>query len=192
MNLRLLLIIICFLITSCNESDKLSLKSIYNFADNQILGSPIITEISEQDKLSYIIECDSLVNLKENILLFNNVNIQIFNDVNEHITDLFSDKATIIGRSESANNIQTYNFNKGDMIAEGEVEIISIVNNYRLKTNRIKIYNSNKCNILIDDNEKIELIRENDILNGFGFKSDCEMQVWHINKPSGIIQKESK
>ena len=47
----------------------------------------------------------------------------------------------------------------------------------------------NKCNILIDEDEEIELIRENDILNGFGFKSDCEMKVWHINKPSGIIEK---
>ena len=189
LNLRILFFLICFLILSCNESDQLSSESIYNFADNQILGNPIIAEISEGEKLSYIIECDSLINLKENILLFNNVNIQIFNDMNEHITDLFSDKATIIGRSQGVENNQTYNFNKGDMIAEGNVEIISILNDYRLKTDRIKVYNSNKCNILIDEDEQIELIRENDILNGFGFKSDCEMKVWHINKPSGTIEK---
>ena len=189
LNLRIALSLISFLTFSCNESDELSSDSIYNFVDNQILGDPIITEISEGEKLSYIIECDSLVNLKENILLFNNVNIQIFNDMNEHITDLFSDKATIIGRSQGNENNQIYNFNKGDMIAEGNVEIISILNDYRLKTNRIKVYNSNKCNILIDEDEQIELIRENDTLNGFGFKSDCEMKVWHINKPSGTIEK---
>ena len=174
LNLRILLFLVCILILSCNESDQLSSESIYNFADNQILGNPIIAEISEGEKLSYIIECDSLVNLKENILLFNNVNIQIFNDMNEHITDLFSDKATIIGRSQGVERNQTYNFNKGDMIAEGNVEIISILNDYRLKTDRIKVYNSSKCNILIDEDEQIELIRENDILKGFGFKSNCE------------------
>jgi len=190
LNLRIALSLISFLTFSCNESDELSSDSIYNFVDNQILGDPIITEISEGEKLSYIIECDSLVNLKENILLFNNVNIQIFNDMNEHITDLFSDKATIIGRSQGNENNQIYNFNKGDMIAEGNVEIISILNDYRLKTNRIKVYNSNKCNILIDEDEQIELIRENDTLNGFGFKSDCEMKVWHINKPSGTIRNK--
>ena len=47
--------------------------------------------------------------------------------MNEHITDLFSDKATIIGRFQGVERNQTYNFNKGDMIAEGNVEIISIL-----------------------------------------------------------------
>ena len=179
----------CFLFISCEEvNENKNYKSIYDFNSNQITGKdkPVRISIMEKEKTVYKIKCDSLITFEENILLFDNVDIEIFNN-NIKSTNLFSDKATIIGRIENAGKKISYNFSKGDMIAEGDVKINSIANNHNLFTNKIMLYNNNRCNILIDSTDSVIFINNNDTMRGLGFESDCDMRNWEILKPTGII-----
>mgnify|MGYP001257044767 FL=1 len=179
----------CFLFISCEEiSDNKNYESIYDFNSNQITGKdkPVRISIMEKEKTVYKIKCDSLITFEENILLFDNVDIEIFSN-NIKSTNLFSDKATIIGRIENAGKKISYNFSKGDMIAEGDVKINSFANNHKLFTNKIMLYNNNRCNILIDSTDSVIFINNNDTMRGFGFESDCDMKNWEILKPTGVI-----
>ena len=180
---------VCFLFISCEEvNENKNYKSIYDFNSNQITGKdkPVRISIMEKEKTVYKIKCDSLITFEENILLFDNVDIEIFSN-NIKSTNLFSDKATIIGRIENAGKKISYNFSKGDMIAEGDVKINSIANNHNLFTNKIMLYNNNRCNILIDSTDSVIFINNNDTMRGLGFESDCDMRNWEILKPTGII-----
>ena len=179
----------CFLFISCEEvNENKNYKSIYDFNSNQITGKdkPVRISIMEKEKTVYKIKCDSLITFEENILLFDNVDIEIFSN-NIKSTNLFSDKATIIGRIENAGKKISYNFSKGDMIAEGDVKINSFANNHKLFTNKIMLYNNNRCNILIDSTDSVIFINNNDTMRGFGFESDCDMKNWEILKPTGVI-----
>ena len=73
------------------------------------------------------------------------------------------------------------------MIAEGDVKIKSFTNNHELFTNKIMLYNNNRCNILIDSTDSVIFINNNDTMKGFGFESDCDMKNWKILKPTGVI-----
>ena len=179
----------CFLFISCEEvNENKNYKSIYDFNSNQITGKdkPVRISIMNKGETVYKIKCDSLITFEENILLFDNVDIEIFSN-NIKSTNLFSDKATIIGRIENAGKKVSYNFSKGDMIAEGDVKINSIANNHNLFTNKIMLYNNNRCNILIDSTDSVIFINNNDTMRGFGFESDCDMKNWEILKPTGVI-----
>ena len=179
----------CFLFISCEEvNENKNYKSIYDFNSNQITGKnkPVRISIMEKEKTVYKIKCDSLITFEENILLFDNVDIEIFSN-NIKSTNLFSDKATIIGRIENAGKKISYNFSKGNMIAEGDVKINSFANNHKLFTNKIMLYNNNRCNILIDSTDSVIFINNNDTMRGFGFESDCDMKNWEILKPTGVI-----
>ena len=178
-----------FLFISCEEiNQNKNYKSIYDFNSNQITGNnePVRISITEKGETVYKIKCDSLITFEENILLFDNVDIEIFSN-NIKSTNLFSDKATIIGRIENTGKKTSYNFSKGDMIAEGDVKINSFTNNHKLFTNKIMLYNNNRCNILIDSTDSVIFINNNDTMRGFGFESDCDMKNWEILKPTGVI-----
>ena len=178
-----------FLFISCEEiSQNKNYKSIYDFNSNQITGNnePVRISITEKEETVYKIKCDSLITFEENILLFDNVDIEIFSN-NLKSTNLFSNKATIIGRVENPGKKASYNFSKGDMIAEGDVKINSFTNNHKLFTNKIMLYNNNRCNILIDSTDSVIFINNNDTMRGFGFESDCDMKNWEILKPTGVI-----
>ena len=178
-----------FLFISCEEiNQNKNYKSIYDFNSNQITGNnePVRISITEKGETVYKIKCDSLITFKENILLFDNVDIEIFSN-NLKSTNLFSNKATIIGRVENLGKKASYNFSKGDMIAEGDVKIKSFTNNHKLFTNKIMLYNNNRCNILIDSTDSVIFINNNDTMRGFGFESDCDMKNWEILKPTGVI-----
>ena len=178
-----------FLFISCEEiSQNKNYKSIYDFNYNQITGNdePVRISITEKGETVYKIKCDSLITFEENILLFDNVDIGIFSN-NLKSTNLFSNKATIIGRVENAGKKTSYNFSKGNMIAEGDVKINSFANNHKLFTNKIMLYNNNRCNILIDSTDSVIFINNNDTMRGFGFESDCDMKNWEILKPTGVI-----
>ena len=179
----------CFLFISCEEvNENKNYKSIYDFNSNQITGKdkPVRISIMEKEKTVYKIKCDSLITFEENILLFDNVDIEIFSN-NIKSTNLFSDKATIIGRIENEGKKISYNFSKGDMLAEGNVRINSFANNHKLFTNKIMLYNNNRCNILIDSTDSVIFVNNNDTMRGFGFESDCNMRNWEILKPAGVI-----
>ena len=179
----------CCLFISCEEvNENKNYKSIYDFNSNQITGKdkPVRISIMEKGETVYKIKCDSLITFEENILLFDNIDIEIFSN-NIKSTNLFSDKATIIGRVENAGKKTSYNFSKGDMIAEGNVKINSFANNHKLFTNKIMLYNNNRCNILIDSTDSVIFINNNDTMRGFGFESDCDMKNWEILKPTGVI-----
>ena len=178
-----------FILYSCEENIlNKSSKSIYDYNANEITGrnSPVRISISEKGKIIYKVKCDSLINFKENILLYDNVDIEIFSN-NIKSTNLLSDKAEIIGRAENSGRKVSYNFSNADMIAEGNVIINSFERNDKLFTNKIMLYNNNRCNILIDTSESVIFVMETDTMRGFGFESDCEMKNWKILKPAGVI-----
>ena len=174
---------------SCEEKNVIeSGKSIYDYNSNEITGgnSPVMINISEKDEVVYKVKCDSLISFKENILLYDNVDIEIFSE-NIKSTNLLSDKAEIKGSAENSGRKTHYNFSNADMIAEGNVTITSYERNDRLLTNKIMLYNNNRCNILIDTAESVTFIMDTDTMRGFGFESDCEMKNWKILKPAGVI-----
>ena len=69
-----------FLFISCEEiNQNKNYKSIYDFNSNQITGNnePVRISITEKGETVYKIKCDSLITFEENILLFDNVDIEI-------------------------------------------------------------------------------------------------------------------
>tara|TARA_B110000438_G_C15559840_1_gene540670 strand:- start:28 stop:597 length:570 start_codon:yes stop_codon:yes gene_type:complete len=178
-----------FFLLSCEEENK-NYKSIYDYNSSQITGkeTSVKITISKKQETVYKVECDSLVNFEENILLFDHVDIEIFNN-NVKSTNLFSDKAIITGQVENSGKKTNYNFSKSNMIAEGNVVIKSFERDDQLFTNKIMLYNNNRCNILIDTTESVTLVSNKDTIRGFGFESDCELKNWEILKPVGVINK---
>lgn len=182
-----LLIVLLFICCDENKIEN-NLESIYDFNNNQITGkdNPVNISISDKNKIIYNVKCDSLVNVKEKIYLYDNVDIEIFNN-NIKSTQLFSDNAVIKGQIEKNGRNTNYNFSKADMIAEGNVVINSIDKDDQLFTNKIMLFNNNRCNILIDTSQMVTYINNNDTMRGYGFESDCEMNNWKILKPMGTI-----
>ena len=67
---------IVLLFVCCNEDkSENNLESIYDFNNNQITGkdTSVNISISDKNKIIYNIKCDSLVNTKEKIYLYDNV-----------------------------------------------------------------------------------------------------------------------
>ena len=182
-----LLIVLLFICCDENKIEN-NLESIYDFNNNQITGkdNPVNISISDKNKIIYNVKCDSLVNVKEKIYLYYNVDIEIFNN-NIKSTQLFSDNAVIKGQIEKNGRNTNYNFSKADMIAEGNVVINSIDKDDQLFPNKIMLFNNNRCNILIDTSQMVTYINNNDTMRGYGFESDCEMNNWKILKPMGTI-----
>ena len=187
MKLIYLFIVLIFMCCNENKSEN-NLESIYDFNNNQITGkdNSVNISISDKDKIIYNIKCDSLVNTKEKIYLYDNVDIEIFNN-NIKSTQLFSNNAIIKGQIEKNGRNTNYNFSKADMVAEGNVVIKSIERNDQLFTNKIMLFNNNRCNILIDTSQMVTYINHNDTMRGYGFESDCEMNNWKILKPMVTI-----
>ena len=76
-----LLIIVCFLINSCDNNGTKK-NSIYSVIDNVIYGNPLTIEIYDRDKISIKIDADTLHKYNEgNTLLFGGVYADLYNDL---------------------------------------------------------------------------------------------------------------
>jgi len=170
-------IILFFIFTSCsNNENNSNEQSVYDYNNNQIVGSPIIINIFEEEKIIYKIESDTLIDSIGNILLSGGVNVKVFNDDNIKINDIFSNKALVYTGSDS-------------MKAYGDVKIISVQNKDELYTEKIILYNKTR---LVRSNEKVVFVNNLDTIRGIGFWSDFEMENWTIDKVSGSLNKEDK
>ena len=142
-------IILFFIFTSCsNNENNSNEQSVYDYNNNQIVGSPIIINIFEEEKIIYKIESDTLIDSICNILLSGGVNVKVFNDDNIKINDIFSNKSLVYTGSDS-------------MKAYGDVKIISVQNNDELYTEKIILYNKTR---LVRSNEKVVFVNNFDTI----------------------------
>ena len=75
-----ILLFIIILFFSCNIKQEKHGSSILNYIDNEITGSPLKIEISENDKLSIKIQSDTLYKYNNgNIIMFGGVYADLFN-----------------------------------------------------------------------------------------------------------------
>ena len=166
-----ILLILLFLF-SCNRNSKKQGSSILSYVDNEITGSPLIIEISENEKMSIKIQSDTLYKFKNgNILMFGGVYADLFDSKGIKSSEMHSDTAFIFNNSDSVK-------------AYGNIEIESIRGS-KLLTSEIVLYNDVKlvhsdANVIFTSNKK-------DTLYGKGFWSNYDMSKSKILKPTGVI-----
>ena len=129
---KLLLVILLF---SCNKETQKKFKSINDYLDNELTGSPLMIEISEDDKLSIEIQSDTLYKYDTgDILMFGGVYADLYNSDGVKSSELHSDSAIIYNNSDSVR-------------ANGNI-IIETINGKKLLTTEITLYNESFSNML--------------------------------------------
>ena len=171
-----LLIIVCFLINSCDNNGTKK-NSIYSVIDNVIYGNPLTIEIYDRDKISIKIDADTLHKYNEgNTLLFGGVYADLYNDLGEKTSVMYSDTAIIYNKTDSVRAI-------GNVIVES-------LKGSKLHAHKIILYNKSK---LVKSEENIMLTTSNkDTLYGKGFWSNFDMSNSQILKPIGQINNTKK
>ena len=171
MTLRLAYII-PLLLFSCNDNLERGGKSVSDFIDNEITGSPIYIEISDHGNLSMKIQSDTLYK-------YNNGNTTLFGGV---YADLFDSKG--IKSSEMHSNSAVIYNNSDSVRANGDI-VIESVNGYKLLTSEITLYNDLK---LVHSSKDVIFTSDRmDTLYGEGFWSNYDMSNYKILRPKGII-----
>jgi len=167
------IILLLFLLFSCNKDSKNQGTSIVNYIDNEIIGSPLKIEISEDDKISIKIQSDTLYKYNNgNIIMFGGVYADLFDSKGIKSSEMHSDSAIIFDNSDSVK-------------AYGNIEIKSIRGS-KLLTTEIVLYNDVK---LVHTNKDVMFASNNkDTLYGKGFWSNYDMSNSKILKPIGVIK----
>ena len=171
------LFFIILLLFSCNKKQEKHGSSILNYIDNEITGSPLKIEISENDKLSIKIQSDTLYKYNNgNIIMFGGVYADLFNSEGIKSSEMHSDTAIIFNNSDSVK-------------AYGNIEVESI-RGHKLLTSEIVLYNDVKLvhtnkNVIFTSNKK-------DTLHGKGFWSNYDMSKSKILKPIGVIENKNE
>ena len=103
MNRKNIFLVLFLVLFSCKsiETELNKKNSIYEYANDEILGNPIRIHISEKENIIYKIESDTLIDSLNNILLFGGVNVQVFDEDAKKINDIYSDRAIVYSRSDS-------------------------------------------------------------------------------------------
>ena len=167
-------LIFLFLLFSCNKEIKNDIKSISDYIDNEIIGSPIKIEISENDKVSIRIESDTLYRYNNgNTIMFGGVYADLFDDNGIKSSEMHSDSAIIYNNSDSVKAI-------------GNI-IVKSIKGYKLLTSEVTLYNDVK---LVYSNQNVMFTsNRNDTLYGEGFWSNYDMTNSKILKPTGVLNK---
>ena len=161
------------LLLSCNKDLKNQGTSIVNYIDNEIIGSPLKIEISEDDKISIKIQSDTLYKYKNgNIIMFGGVYADLFDSKGIKSSEMHSDTAIIFNNSDSVK-------------AFGNIEIESIRGS-KLLTTEIVLYNDVK--LVHTNKDVIFTSNKKDTLYGKGFWSNYDMSNSKILKPIGVIK----
>ena len=161
------------LLLSCNKDLKNQGTSIVNYIDNEIIGSPLKIEISEDDKISIKIQSDTLYKYKNgNIIMFGGVYADLFDSKGIKSSEMHSDTAIIFNNSDSVK-------------AFGNIEIESIRGS-KLLTTEIVLYNDVK--LVHTNKDVIFTSNKKDTLHGKGFWSNYDMSNSKILKPIGVIK----
>tara|TARA_Y100000590_G_scaffold468542_1_gene651647 strand:- start:263 stop:781 length:519 start_codon:yes stop_codon:yes gene_type:complete len=160
------------LIFSCNDDSEKKGRSIVDFIDNEITGSPLKIEISEDEKISIEIQSDTLYKYKNgNIIMFGGVYADLYDSKGIKSSEMHSDSAIIFNNSDSVK-------------AFGNIEVESVKGN-KLLTTEIVLYNDIK--LVHTDKNVIFTSNQNDTLYGKGFWSNYDMSNSKILKPTGVI-----
>ena len=168
----LFLLIFCF---SCKEVDNKEKFSIHDFPGNELTGSPLIIEISKNNKPSIKIQSDTLYKYNDgNILMIGGVYADLFDEQGIKTSEMHSDSATIYNNSDSVK-------------ATGDI-LVKSVKGYKLLTSEILLYNESKLvhskkNVLFTSSSK-------DTLYGTGFWSNFDMTNSKVQNPTGVINNK--
>ena len=158
---------------SCNKDLENQGTSIVNYIDNEIIGSPLKIEISEDDKISIKIQSDTLYKYKNgNIIMFGGVYADLFDSKGIKSSEMHSDSAIIFNNSDSVK-------------AFGNIEIESIRGS-KLLTTEIVLYNDVK--LVHTNKDVIFTSNKKDTLHWKGFWSNYDMSNSKILKPIGVIK----
>ena len=157
---------------SCNDKLERGGSSISDYVDNEIIGNPIIIEISDLEKVSMKIQSDTLYKYNGgNTVMFGGVYADLFDDFGVKSSEMHSDSAIIYNNSDSIR-------------ASGNI-IIESIRGYKLHTSEIILYNDTK--LVYSNKDVIFTSNKNDTLHGNGFWSNYDMSNFKILKPKGII-----
>jgi len=143
--------------------------------ENEITGSPLVIEISQEGKTSIKIQSDTLYKYNNgNILLYGGVYADLFDNNGIKSSEMHSDSATIFNNSDSVK-------------ANGNI-IVKSVKGYKLITTEILLYNDSK---LVHSNKNVLFTtNKNDTLYGTGFWSNFDMSNSKVLKPTGVIGRK--
>ena len=170
-----ILLILCLFFLSCNKTEDNQKSSIHDYMENEITGSPLVIEISQEGKTSIKIQSDTLYKYNNgNILLYGGVYADLFDDKGIKSSEMHSDSAIIFNNSDSVK-------------ANGNI-IVKSVKGYKLITTEILLYNDSK---LVHSNKNVLFTtNKNDTLYGTGFWSNFDMSNSKVLKPTGVIGRK--
>ena len=164
--------IIALLLFSCDDSLKRGGKSVVDFIDKEITGSPIYVEISDHGNVSMKIQSDTLYKYNNgNPTLIGGVYAVLFDSEGIKTSEMHSDSAVIYNNSDSVK-------------ATGDI-VIESINGYRLLTTEITLYNDVK--LVYSSKDVIFTSDRMDTLYGEGFWSNYDMSNYKILRPKGTI-----
>ena len=167
-----LFFVFLFLFFSCDNKLERAGRSVSDYVDNEIIGNPIVIEISDLEKISMKIQSDTLYKYNSgNTVMFGGVYADLFDDSGKKSSEMHSDTATIYNNSDSVR-------------ANGNI-IVKSIRGYTLHTSEIILYNDTK--LVYSNKDVIFTSDRNDTLYGNGFWSNYDMSNFKILKPMGII-----
>ena len=168
-----LIYVLLFLLFSCKNEFERAGSSVSDYVDNEIIGDPIIIEISDLEKISMKIQSDTLYKYNSgNTVMFGGVYADLFDDLGKKSSEMHADTAIIYTNSDSVR-------------ANGNI-VVKSIRGYTLYTSEIILYNDTK--LVYSNHDVIFTSERKDTLYGTGFWSNYDMSNFKILKPKGTIK----
>ncbi len=172
----ILLLIISFSIISCSQREEEKKKAVEEQSTVEIpdqIASNFEATFMDQGKVVAILKADRarIYQNRYETLLDSSVHVIFFSkETGKKLSTLTSDSAKIDDRTK-------------DMLALGNVIVISDSNSFRLETEILEWHNKKQR---VYSSEFVKITRPDQIVTGYGFESDLKLDDYRINKVSMI------